>query len=232
MSDSTIVVVDSTRIEVPPATTKLVQEPEGVYSILEIETDRGTTTYRYYVSEVARSGVVMVGDSSGGLDDPAGGLYFKLAQDLTNHKINTLLVHYRHPVDLVESTIDAILGIRYLRDQKIPTIGLVGYSLGGVVTIQAAANDTGVRAIVTIATQAYGDELIAQISGEVAILMIHGDADTVTRPRSSEEAYLGAHEPKRLVIYEDVGHNFNEAAESLFVDVKAWLLKHLPGPVV
>ncbi|NLA99420.1 MAG: alpha/beta hydrolase, partial [Methanomicrobiales archaeon] len=37
---------------------------------------------------------------------------------------------------------------------------------------------------------------------------------------------------KRLIVYEGAGHTLDETAESLYVEVKAWLLKHLPGTLV
>ena len=224
--------VDATKVEVPQATARLVPQPGEAYDLVEIETDRGTTACHYYEAKGARNGVVMVGGTGGGFDSPAGGLYPRLAQDLPNHRISALRVRYRDPNDLVESTVDTILGMRYLESLGVPAVGLVGHSLGGAVVIQAAANDPKVRAVVVISTQAAGTEPVTRLPEGTAILMIHGDADTVTSPRSSEEAYRRAREPRRLIIYEGAGHSLDEAAGSLFVEVKAWLLKHLPGTLV
>ncbi len=141
-------------------------------------------------------------------------------------------MQYRHPTDLVESAVDTVLGTRYLESQGVSAVGLVGHSLGGAVVIQAAASDPAVRVVVTIATQASGTEPVAGLAGRAAILLIHGDADRVLAHRSSEEVYRRAREPRRLVVYEGAGHTLDEVAESLYVDVKAWLLKHLPGTLV
>jgi alpha-beta hydrolase superfamily lysophospholipase len=224
--------VDTIRVEVPQVTVRRMPQPGEAYEIVEIETDRGTTVCQYYESAGARSGVVMVGGTGGGFDTPARGLYPRLAQDLRNDRISTLRVQYRQPTDLVESTVDMVLGMRYLESRDVSTVGLIGHSLGGAVAVQAAANDPAVRVVVTLATQAAGTEPIAGLPRRTAILLVHGDADTVTSPRSSEEAYRRAHEPRRLVVYEGAGHTLDEAAESLYVEVKAWLLKHLPGTLV
>ena len=73
----------------------------------------------------------MVGGTGGGFDTPARGLYPRLAQDLRNDRISTIQVRYRHPADLLESTVDTILGMRYLESQGVRALGLVGHSLGG-----------------------------------------------------------------------------------------------------
>ncbi len=224
--------VGATRVEVRPTNVRRVPQAGEAYDVVEIETDRGTTTCRYYEARGARSGVVMVGGTGGGFDTPAQGLYPRLAKDLRNDRIGTLRVQYRHPTDLVESTVDTALGTRYLESQGVSAVGLVGHSFGGAVVIQAAANDPAVRAVVTISTQAAGTEPVAGLAGRAATLLIHGDADPVLSHRSSEEVYRHAREPKRLVVYEGAGHTLDEAAESLYVEVKAWLLKHLPGTLV
>jgi pimeloyl-ACP methyl ester carboxylesterase len=232
MIETAAVEVGTTRVEVGSTNARRVQQPGEAYDLLEIETDRGTTACRYYEAKGARNGVVMVGGTGGGFDTPARGLYPRLAEDLRNDGISTLRVRYRHPADLVESTVDAVLGIRYLESRGISAAGLVGHSFGGAVVIQAAASDPAVRAVVAISTQEAGTGPVAGLAGHTAVLLVHGDADPVLSYRSSEEVYRRAGEPKRLVIYEGAGHTLDEAAESLYVEVKAWLLKHLPGTLV
>ena len=224
--------VDATRIEVRPTDVRRIPQAGEAYDVVEIETDRGTTTCRYYEAEGARAGVVMVGGVGGGFDTPGRELYPRLAEGLQNDRIGALRVRYRHPTNLVESVVDTAIGMRYLESRGIRAIGLVGHSLGGAVVIQAAAGDPLVRVVVALSTQDAGTGPVARLAGRAAVLLIHGDADTVISPRSSEEVYRRTHEPKRLVIYEGAGHALDEAAESLAVEVKAWLLKHLPGTLV
>ncbi|WP_250987090.1 alpha/beta hydrolase [Methanoculleus oceani] len=224
--------VGATRVEVHPTNVRRMPQAGEAYEIVEIETDRGTTTCRYYEAQGARNGVVMVGGTGGGFDTPARELYPQLATDLQNDRISTLRVQYRHPTDLVESTVDTILGMRYLESREVSAVGLVGHSLGGAVVIQAAASDPAVRVVVAISTQTDGTEPVAGLAGRAAILLLHGDHDPVLPHSASEEVYRRAHEPKRLVVYEGAGHTLDEVAESLSVEVKAWLLKHLPGTLV
>jgi len=167
-----------------------------------------------------------------GSTPPARDLYPRLAQDLPNHRISALRVQYRNPKDLVESAIDTVLGLRYLESQNVSAFGLVGHSLGGAAVIQAAANVPAARAVVAISTQTTGTEPVAGLAGRAAILLLHGDNDPVLPHGASEDVYRRAGEPKRLIIYEGAGHTLDEAAESLYIEVKAWLLKHLPGAVV
>lgn len=224
--------VDATSIEVHPTDVRRLPQAGEAYDLVEIETDRGTTTCRYYEAAGARTSVVMVGGTGGGFDTPARELYPRLAKDLPNHRISALRVQYRHPKDLVESAIDTVLGTRYLESRNVSTFGLVGHSLGGAVVIQAAANVPAARVVVAISTQTGGTEPVAGLAGRAALLFLHGDNDPVLPHGASEDVYRRAGEPKRLVIYEGAGHTLDGAAESLYVEVKAWLLKHLPGAVV
>jgi pimeloyl-ACP methyl ester carboxylesterase len=229
MFGTAAVEVEATTVEVRPRAVRRVPQPVEAYDLVEIETDRGTVSCRYYEAEGARDGIVMVGGTGGGFDTPGRELYPRLAEDLRNDRISTLRVRYRHPGDLVESTIDTVIGLRYLESQGITAIGLVGHSFGGAVAIQAAASNPAVRAVVAISTQETGTGPISGLAGRAAVLLVHGDADPVLSHRFSEEVYRRAGEPRRLVIYEGAGHILDEVAESLYVEVKAWLLKHLPG---
>ena len=226
------VIMGAARVAVHATDVRRRPQAGQAYDVVEIETDRGTTTCRYCEAKGAGSGVVMVGGTGGGFDTPARRLYPRLAKDLRNERISTLRVQYRHPTDLLESTVDTLLGARYIESQGVRAIGMVGHSLGGAVAIRAAASDPAVRAVVAIATQTAGTEQVVGLAGRAAILLLHGDADPVVPSRSSEEVYRRAGEPKKLVIYEGAGHTLDEAAESLYVEVKAWLLKHLPGTLV
>lgn len=224
---------DKTSVEVHPKNVKRIPQIGEVYDLVEIETDRGTTVCHYYAAKEARNGVVMVGGAGGEFDTPARGLYPRLAQDLRNDRISTVRVHCRSPTSLVESVVDTVLGMNFLKSQGISAIGLVGYSFGGAVAIQAAG-DPAVRAVVAVAVAVAVAATwpVAGPPGDAALLLLHGDADTVVSPRSSEEIYRRAREPKRLVIYEGAGHTLDEEVEGLDVEVKAWLLKHLPGTLV
>lgn len=232
MIGTAAVEVEATTVEVRPTDVRRIPQPGEAYDLVEIETDRGTTFCRYYEAEGARDGLVMVGGTGGGFDTPGRELYPRLAKDLKNDRISTLRVRYRHPADLVESTVDTVLGLRYLESRGVRAIGLVGHSFGGAVVIQAAASDPAVRAVVAISTQEAGTGPVAELAGRAAVFLVHGDADPVIPHRSSEEVYRRAGEPKRLVIYEGADHILDEVAESLYVEVKAWLLKHLPGTLV
>lgn len=224
--------VEGTRIDVRPTVIRRIPKTGEAYDVVEIATDRGTTVCRYYEAQGARSGVVMVGGTGGGFDTPAQGLYPRLAQDLPNHRISALRVQYRHPTDLVESAFDTVLGLRYLESQGVAAAGVVGHSLGGAVALQAAANVPMVRVVVALATQAAGTEPVAALAGRAAVLLVHGNADPVLPHTASEEIYRRAGEPRRLIVYDGAGHTLDETAESLYVEVKAWLLKHLPGTLV
>ncbi len=51
------------------------------------------------------------------------------------------------------------------------------------------------------------------------LLIIHGDKDTVVPYQHSEKIFAKAHQPKKLIIYPDVGHN-NYSVKEAFTDME------------
>jgi len=203
---------------------------------VELMTDQGQVSCRYYPSPGARHAVIMVGGTGGGFDSPARDLYPHLARDLVEEGMASLRIRFRDSRNLEMSIADVIAGIRYLRGKGIGNLALMGHSFGGAVAIGAAAEDlTGengtdsVRTVITLASQSHGAvEPAEHLGPDCSLLLIHGMDDSVLPAACSERIYDHARHPKEIVVYE-ADHCLDEVAGSVTELTRAWLCRNLLG---
>lgn len=177
--------------------------------------------------KTATQGVIWVGGVGGGWDSPAQQLYPRLAQILLRSNIASLRVRYRQPTQLEMSVMDVLVGIRFLQDQGIESIALVGHSFGGAVVIQAAAETLAVKTVVALAPQSYGTEMVDELATRCSLLLMHGTADPVLSPACSEQIYEHALDPKQLIFYPDAGHSLDEVADEVETVLQQWMIEQL-----
>jgi pimeloyl-ACP methyl ester carboxylesterase len=184
----------------------------------------------YYACKDAKKAVIYVGGIGGGWDSPARELYPKLSRKVISNGISSLRIRYRHPTYLDECVKDVIAGIKFLENNRIQSVGLVGHSLGGAVVIKAAAVSTNiVKTVVTLATQSYGAvEPVSELGQKgCSILLIHGTDDDVLSPTCSSYIYSKASNPKHMILFEGARHGLDEAADEIYRTIYQWLLDHL-----
>lgn len=202
------------------------------YREVTLRKDFGEVMCRYYPVPQKRYGAIFVGGIGGDWDTPAGDLYPRLCADLKQMGFSSLRVRFRNPIDLGGSVKDVGAGLEFLAKEYVTGTALVGHSFGGAVVIQAAAQSPYARALVTLATQAYGTDPIADMN--VPILLIHGTADMTLAPSNSRLVYDLAHGPKRLEIIEGAGHGLEEAAPRVYSLIREWLgevlVRSIPSP--
>lgn len=208
-----------------------VEPQQEEYHPVKLITSRGSIHCRYYPVEGADKAVIYVGGVGGGWDTPARGLYPLLCEVLRKEGIAALRVRYRYPTNLGESILDVLAGLTYLQDQGIEEFALVGHSFGGAVVIQAATQSPDVHTVVTIATQSYGADTVAELATGCSLLLLHGTHDQVLSPRCSQQVYQLALEPKRLILYPDAGHGLDEVADEVYLMVRDWIVQQLNRPV-
>ena len=200
---------------------------ENGYEPVELPTERAAVAGRYYRSPGARSGAVFIGGAGGGWDTPARSLYPKLCQALRVEGMASLRVRFRDPRLLDQSVHDVLAGLAFLQQEAVERTAVIGHSFGGAVAIQAAALEPSVRTVVTLATQSYGAQLVADLAPRASILLLHGTADSVLPARCSEFVYSLAGEPRRLIIYDGAGHGLDEVADQVERTVRDWLTGQL-----
>ncbi len=202
-------------------------EQQQFLPITLINKDEHVTNCRYYPVKGSKKGVILVGGIGGNFDSPAKNLYPKLAIKLSQEGINALRVQFRYPTDLEESVQDVLVGAEFLNSEGVLALGLVGHSFGGVVVIQASTKLDTAKAVVTLATQSYGGDVVADLPAHTSIMLIHGSDDETLSPQNSSRLYDIAREPKELHILEGNGHGLVESADEVFRLVYSWLIKKL-----
>lgn len=209
-----------------PVTLKGVSfknKSEENYQNLSLKTDADTVETRYYSADGAKKALVLIGGVGGGFDTPAKSLFPKLASELMKFEISSLRIQYRDPHNIEKSVFDVLTGLSFLHSRNINEIGIVGHSFGGAVAVRAAIIDKNVSTVVTLAAQSYGAGQVADLSPRCSILLIHGSKDNILPLSSSEHIFELAGEPKKIVKY-TAGHLLDENAESVYADIKEWLL--------
>lgn len=191
-----------------------------------LHTIPGAVLIRQYEPLDAKSAVIMVGGVAGDFDTPARELYPRLARTFQQQGIGALRVQFRDPIDLDDSTHDVLAGIEFLRSHGIERVGLIGYSFGGAVMIQAALRSQVVATVITLATQGFGTEGVEDITPR-SILFIHGYDDEVLPVNCSIDAHSRAGEPKRLKLLPGARHRLDEAADEVYDTVREWMLSEL-----
>ncbi len=191
-----------------------------------LSTSRGDVECRHYIAG-SSAAVIWAGGAGGGWDTPARGLYADLSNEFAQNGISSLRVKFRYPGGLAESVLDVVAGITYLADCGDDSIGVVGHSFGGAVAIQAAAAVEIVRGVVTLATQSYGADPVAELSPRCALLMLHGQDDDVLSPDASRVVYRMAGEPKQLVLFPGDGHGLDQSADVVRHLVRDWIDRYV-----
>ncbi|YAF96852.1 MAG: dienelactone hydrolase family protein [Nodularia sp. CChRGM 3473] len=206
----------------------VVVEPQAeAYYPVKLVTRQGSIRCRYYPVKNTEKAVIWVGGVGGGWDTPAHGLYPRLCEDLTSEAIASLRIRYRYPTELVDSILDVLTGISYLRDEGIKYLALVGHSFGGAVAIQAAAQSPHVYTVVALATQASGINAASELATRCSLLLIHGMVDQVLPPSCSQQVYQQALEPKHIILYPQANHQLDEVADEVYHVVRDWIIQHL-----
>ena len=80
---------------------------------------------------------------------------------------------------------DVLAGAKFLHSEGKVALGLVGHSFGGAVVIQAGTVLDWVKTVVTLATQSFGAEAVADLAAHASILLIHGADDQTLSPTNS-----------------------------------------------
>jgi len=202
--------------------------PGKVVSKITIASKKGPIEVKYYKVAGATSAVITVGGCGGGWHNPCGGyLYPKSCTKLNTIGFSALHLAFRNGGELTECTYDVLQGLEFLKKEGITKAGLVGWSFGGAVVCRAAAkSEAGImKALVTLATQSFGADPIAQTK-DVACLFIHGTEDTCLPVRCSEYTFNLANEPKKLKIVKD-HHGFFDVHKEIEDEIMEWFTTYL-----
>lgn len=197
---------------------------------LALHTDGGVIHCRFHDAPPGEIAVLWVFGAGGGLGGPAGGVYTRLARQLTGDGIASLELDYRRAGDLAACRLDVAAGLEYLASLGRIRVVLVGHSLGGAVVIGAGAVTTpvgtgasaSVIAVAALSSTARGTETVGQLSPR-PFLVLHGTDDEVVPAARADDIFERAGEPKRLILYPGCRHGLDECRDALDRDLLAWL---------
>ena len=158
----------------------------------------------------------------GGLTGPGRALYPTLGKRLAAEGRAGMIVGYRKPGDLSRCLLDVCATTALALRNGAERFALLGHSFGGAVAVQGAGTFPGHTAgVVTFATQSAGCEEAGRM-GEVPLLLLHGERDSILGPENSMMVQaLAGHGEVRT--FPDTDHLMAEAADELEELVPAWL---------
>jgi pimeloyl-ACP methyl ester carboxylesterase len=188
---------------------------------IDLNTTGGVIACRVHPAETGDTAVLWLCGAPG-WGGPAGGLYERLARLLARDRILSVELSCRLPHDLLQSLLDAVMGVGYLDALDRKKVILVGHSAAAPVAISAAAQSPNIVGLAALASQIAGTSAVGDLVGK-SILLMHGDADPVASEAGSRELYALAQEPKKLIVYPACGHEFDECREQVEADLLAWI---------
>ncbi len=85
----------------------------------------------YTSAEQARSGVLWLSGTDGGIDGPFDGFYSRLARSLQRRGIASAQLEYSSPGNFETSLGETLAALDYLEGMGVNNVALVGFSFGG-----------------------------------------------------------------------------------------------------
>ena len=209
-------------LEMLGALAKVDAELDETSRLVEIYTMEGLLQVWWFGRPGATDVAIMGGGAMGGLTGPGRALYPTLGKRLAAEGRAGMIVGYRKPGDLSRCLLDVCATTDLALRNGAERFALLGHSFGGAVAVQGAGTFPGHTAgVVTFATQSAGCEEAGRM-GEVPLLLLHGERDSILGPENSMMVQaLAGHGEVRT--FPDTDHLMAEAADELEELVPAWL---------
>jgi pimeloyl-ACP methyl ester carboxylesterase len=190
---------------------------------LTLATTRGRIPLLMHSAPEKGRAALCVSGAMGGFDGPSM-LYPRLGLELPKRGLTIARLDYRAPNEFGECLVDAMAALAFLRGIGHQRVALIGHSFGGAVAINAGTLSPIVTTVIALSSQLAGAHVVGELSPK-PLLLIHGDADTILPPESSQALYDRASDPKTIRIIPGVGHGLAEAKDEVFDLVSDWLIQ-------
>jgi dienelactone hydrolase len=197
---------------------------------LLLHTSRGDIPAIFHRASNPGPAVVWVCGARGGFGGPGGGVYSRLAQELTEQGISSMRLDYRQPNEYPECLLDVLAGVVFLDGAGYGPLVLVGHSFGGAVVIGAGAASPYVCGVVSLSPQTYGAHMAGLLSPK-PLLVVHGKADTRLPYTCGVQVHSWARDPKELVLIEGAEHRLEECRLELERLLREWIPARLQASV-
>jgi alpha/beta superfamily hydrolase len=173
--------------------------------------------------------VLWLSGVDGGLDGPFDGFYSLMAEQLQNVGLASAQLLYRSPGEFEASVREALLALAFLEQEGVQDVALVGFSFGGAVAIEAAAAHHRVATVVTLGSQEFGTDRVAEIAPR-PLLVVHAAGDEVMPVSVAWSIYERAGPDKKLVVLPTSDHYLTDAASRVERLIQRWLLRNVAPP--
>ncbi len=190
--------------------------------LIEIITLEGLLGIWWHGLPGATDVVLMCGGAAGGSLGPGRSLYLELGQKLAEEGRAAMSVDYRRPGDTRKCVLDVCAAADLALRNGAERYVILGHSFGGAVAIQAAGVFPSTTAgVITYATQSAGCEE-ASAMGDVPLLLVHGESDSILPPVNSEMVLTMAGHGE-IEIIPGADHLLSEQPDHLFDLSLGWI---------
>jgi alpha/beta superfamily hydrolase len=138
--------------------------------------DTGPFKLEYTPAVGASSAILWLSGTDGGIDGPFAGFYSRLARSLQRQGIASAQLEYSHPGDFETSLGETRGALDYMESSGLQEIAIVGFSFGGGLAVEAAAERSEIRTAIVLSGQGFGTDRVAQIAPR-PLLIVHTEGD-------------------------------------------------------
>ena len=190
--------------------------------LVSLADGEGSFDLAYHPVANARAGVLWLSGIDGGIDGPFEGFYSRLAAELQRRGLASVQLINREPGNFDLSLREALLALDFARDQGLSEVAVVGFSFGGGVAIELAAQRAEPRTVVVLSGQGYGTDNVPAIAPR-PILLLHAAGDSNIPLDIARDVLERAGVPAQLIVVASDDHYLQDVRRQVGSIISAWL---------
>lgn len=198
-------------------------------ALVRLGRGRGAVRFAYHPASAATEGVLWLSGTDGGLDGPFDGLYSGLARELQGNGVASAQLIYHRPGQFEPSLVEAREVLDYLERAGLAHVAVVGFSFGGGVAVELAAERTEIEGVIVLSGQGFGTEEVNRLAPR-PLYILHTLGDSNIPVATAYSLFERAGAPAALVVLSRGDHHLETVAPEVERLVRRWLGAALPPP--